>query len=65
MPVHIEEMTAEVAVFDGDLPLTETQIEAIVRRVVACLADKERDHSRSRAATDLRAGATPPSPLDR
>ena len=34
MPVHIEEMTSEVTVFEGDLPLSDKQTEALINKVM-------------------------------
>ena len=58
MPVHIEEMTNEVTVVAGDLPLTEVQIERLVQIVFKRLADKHLDAGRIRAATKLRTQST-------
>lgn len=60
MALHVEDLVSEVAVFDGDLPLSEAQTEKLVRLVLARLAEKDRDARRTREATSLRATATPP-----
>jgi hypothetical protein len=54
VPIHVEELTSEVTVVDGDLPLGRDQIEAIVRAVLARLAERTRDAARNREATRLR-----------
>lgn len=59
MPMHIEEMSSEVTVFEGDLPLSEKQTEALVRKVMARLAEERRTARQVGAATELRTGATP------
>jgi hypothetical protein len=63
MPVYIEEMTSEVAIFDGELPLTEAQVDKLVKRVLRCLEEKQREARQSREATSLRRGATPPTTI--
>jgi len=60
MPVHIEEMTSEVSVTAGDLPLTEPQIEKLVQLVMKRMADKHHDANRNKAATKLRRQSTSP-----
>lgn len=59
MPMHIEEMTSEVAVFEGELPLSEKQTEALIAKVMAKLAEKKKNQGQMRDATELRTGATP------
>ena len=61
MPVHIEEMATEVTVLDGELPLTERQVEKLVCKVLERLEEKRRESHRIREATALRRGAAPPS----
>jgi len=60
MAVHIQRMTSEVGVFDGELPLSEAQIEKLLKRLEQCLERKERDGRLAREATTLRRSATPP-----
>lgn len=60
MPVHVEEMTTQVTVFDGELPLTETQITVLARRVTQCLAEEKRKEQRRSASTSLRRESAPP-----
>jgi hypothetical protein len=59
MPVHVEEMTSEVAVMDGDLPLSEKQVEKLVQIVLRRLEEKTREAEMSREATALRRSARP------
>lgn len=64
MAVHVEEMTSEVAVFEGDLPLSEKQVEALVAKVMAKLAEKKKAEGQVNEATKLRTGATPRLEVD-
>ncbi len=59
MPVHVEEMNMEVQVADGDLPLTEAQIDKLVKIVLSRLEHKQHESNRSREATTLRTQAAP------
>jgi hypothetical protein len=58
--VHIEEMVTEVTVVDGELPLTQAQLEKIADFVIARLEQRRRDAARSREATALRPMSEPP-----
>lgn len=60
MPVHVEEMTSEVTVAEGELPLTPAQIEKLVQLVMSKLAERGREERRSAEATRLRRQAAPP-----
>lgn len=46
MPLHIEELTSEVTVIDGDLSLTEKQKEMLVAMVIKRLGEKAREAER-------------------
>jgi hypothetical protein len=59
MPVHIEEMNMEVQVAEGELALTEAQIEQLVKIVLNRLECKQRDAGRVREATSLRKQSAP------
>ena len=59
MPMHIEEMTSEVAVFDGELPLSPAQMDQIVCKVIECLEEKKLQEQQNRDATGLRREVTP------
>jgi hypothetical protein len=63
MPVHVEELTSEVAVIQGDLPLTEAQIDKLVKLVLKRLEEKQREAKQNREATSLRHGVTPSTPM--
>ncbi len=64
MPVHVEQMTTEVTAVEGDLPLSEKQVEMLIEKVLARLAEKKRDEGQAREATQLRTGATPTLPIE-
>jgi hypothetical protein len=42
MPFHIEEVKSDVTVIDGDLPLTEAQLEKLVRVIAQRLEGKQK-----------------------
>lgn len=65
MPVHIEEMTSEVTIVEGELPMTQMQIEKLVRLVMKRIADKCKEEHKSRSATQLKRQATRPFEPDR
>jgi hypothetical protein len=54
MPVHIEEMTSDVTVVAGELPLTDAQIDKLVAIVIKRIAERQLDARRSREATRIR-----------
>ncbi|HZH31982.1 MAG TPA: hypothetical protein VEY11_14545 [Pyrinomonadaceae bacterium] len=60
MPVHIEKMTNEVTVVEGELPLTEGQVEKLVNIVLTRLEGKQREAQKRQEATRLRRGSAPP-----
>lgn len=57
--MHIEEMTTEVAVFEGDLPLSEKQQAALIAKVMAKVAEQKKSQGQIQEATELRSGSTP------
>ena len=59
MAVHVEELTSEVSVVEGELPLSAAQIEKLVRLVISRLGEKHREEQRVREATQLRRQASP------
>jgi hypothetical protein len=63
MPVHVEEMTSEVAVLDGDLPLSDQQMEKLAALVLRRLEEKQRAERQAREATALRRQTRPPLPV--
>lgn len=60
MPVHVEEMTSDVTVVEGDLPLSHEQIETLIQLVIRRLEEKKREAHKSREATQLRRQASSP-----
>ncbi len=61
MPVEVGEMHSEVTVVDGELPLTERQLEKLVALVCKHLEKEQREAQRGKEATTLRRGAVPPA----
>jgi hypothetical protein len=61
MAVHVEELTTELAVMDGNLPLSEAQLERLVDLVARRLAERERAARHFRRQTVLRPSAEPPA----
>jgi hypothetical protein len=59
MPVHIEEMNVDMQVSDGELPLSEAQIERLIKLVLARLERNQRNNEGIREATSLRVQAAP------
>lgn len=64
MPVHIEELTSEVTAIDGDLPLTDDQVERIVDRVLRRLAERQRGARPLAEIARMRPGVARLTPAD-
>jgi hypothetical protein len=62
MPVQIEEMTSEVVASAESLPLTEAQIDTLVKLVIRRLEAKQREARAQDEATKLRSSAAPSGP---
>ncbi len=62
MPIHVGEMNSEVTVFDGDLPLSQPQIEKLVKIVLQRLEQQQRESRRNQEATSLHSTVVPPPP---
>ena len=58
MSLHIEKLTNEVTVMHGDLPLSDAQIDKLVRIVLVRLQQRAQDAARQAAATRLDRNAT-------
>jgi hypothetical protein len=58
--LHIEELTSEVTVIDGDSFLTEAQKETLVQMVIRRLGEKAREAERKTRSTELRRQAAEP-----
>jgi hypothetical protein len=65
MAVHVGEMTSEVDVVTGDLPLSARQVERLVELVARRVEQMQRDGERDRDARSLRQGAAPPLRIGR
>ncbi len=63
MPVIVENMTSEVTPLDGDLPLSEAQLEKLVKLVMQRLEAAQREARRTNDATQLRRESNPPTPV--
>ena len=63
MPINVENMTSDVTVLDGDLPLSEAQLEKLVRLVIKRLKEQEVEGKYVREATMLRRQAAPSTPI--
>lgn len=59
MPVHVDEMTTEVAAFEGEMPLSPEQLDRIVDLVMKRLEAREQEMKMHREATMIRAQARP------
>ena len=60
MPVHIEEMTSEVSIIEGELPLTAQQIDKLVRLIMRRIDERCREAEKVRQATEVRRQASRP-----
>ena len=60
MPMHIERLTSNVSVQDGEPGLTPQQIERLVALVISRLEDRAREAQRANTATQLRRHAARP-----
>lgn len=59
MPLNIMDITSEVTVYEGDLPLDQAQIDKLVKIVLKRLAEQQREAEQLREATRLRREAAP------
>ncbi len=57
MPVHVDEMTTEVDAFEGELPLSPSQMEKLVELVICRLEEKLRERELMRESTQIRTRA--------
>lgn len=60
MAFNLEEVTSEVTVLEGELPLSRAQIDKLVQIVIARLQELQRDAGNRREATSIRSQAAPP-----
>ncbi|MCA9903680.1 MAG: hypothetical protein KC547_07475 [Anaerolineae bacterium] len=59
MPIFIENTTVQATVIDEDMPLTEAQIEKLIRLIMARLATEERNSKSRQDAMRLRNQSLP------
>lgn len=59
MPLYIENATVETTVIDENMPLTEAQVEKLVKLIMQRISTQERDQQSRRSATKLRNESTP------
>jgi hypothetical protein len=64
MPVHVQEMTSEVEVLDGEMPLSDAQLKKVVDMVLRCLEDRRRTDKWTRDATELRRSVLPKTTIE-
>jgi hypothetical protein len=64
MPVHIGEMTTEITVVEGELPLTTAQIEKLVKLVMSRIEMRNRDLAAQQDATQMRTSAASPAHME-
>ncbi len=60
MPVHIEKMTSDVSIREGDSRMSPADVERVVNLVITRLDERARDAMRARAATTLTRQASKP-----
>jgi hypothetical protein len=58
--VHVMEATSEMAVFDGELPLSERQLERLAEKLAACIEAKKRSEREWRAERSLTSNSVLP-----
>jgi len=59
VPIFIEELSAQVTMHSGAVPLTPAQLDQNAEHEQCRLAERQRDEQRSRAANGVRASALP------
>lgn len=57
MPIHIGQLSADVVLRTGDLPLSPAQLDLVVAHVLHRLAEYGRDEERSRRADAVHGSA--------
>jgi len=62
MAVHVEEMSSEVSVFDGSLPLSQEQIEQLVKIIMQRMEQKQHQARRNQEETSMRSSVIPRGP---
>ncbi len=64
MPIHIQKMTSDVLTFNGDLPLTEAQIEKLVKIIIKRIEESQRQNKQNREATTIRRSVIAPDGIE-
>jgi hypothetical protein len=59
VPIFIEELSAQVTMHPGEVPLTPAQLDQIADHVLRRLAERQRNERRSRSANGVRSSALP------
>lgn len=59
MPVHVEQMNTDIAIQSGNLPLTQEQIEMLVKLLITRLEHKQRNEQAIRDESRLRTSVLP------
>ena len=59
MPIFIEELSTQVTMGSGEVPLTPAQLDQIADYVLRRLAVRQRDERRNRIADGVRASVLP------
>ena len=60
MPMHVEKLTSEVTLHEGDLSLTPAEVEKLVAIILARIEKQKREGDLSRNATKLTKQAAAP-----
>ena len=60
MPVHIEEMSSEVMVVEGELPMSSMQIDKLAKVVMSRIAAWGKAAESNREATQLKRQSSAP-----
>jgi hypothetical protein len=60
MPMHVEKLTSEVTLHEGDLSLTPAEVEKLVAIVLARIEQAKRETELARNATKLTRQAAAP-----
>ena len=61
MPVHIDELVSDITVIDGELPLSPSQIDKLVRLVIGRIDEQKRASVQRREATQVRPDSIKPA----
>jgi hypothetical protein len=59
MPIFIDELSTQVTMHSGEIPLTPAQLNQITEHVLRRLAERQRDEHRNRMANGIRTSVMP------